>query len=343
MADSYDLIVIGAGMAGVNAADKCRAAGWRVAIVDELPLRQHGYDDEAIAEILGTVALERGHPLQRRCPYHLALHQARRRGRGGRLMPATNPPTIDALVDALAAAGGTLDDDQRRTALTTYRLLARGSPVTDATIAGATGLSEDVIEGYFAEWEGVFRNGDDDAIVGFWGLALEPLTPRYELVDHDTGEAVGYAWCAWDTLFLPTVLGRTLDVTATDGHTGEPVTLIVGADGAQHVSPRGAVVSFVAPDTPWESDVLTTFCHKVLFFTGQANADAWIAQHPDTLFSLDVDDAFDLGRRWLADRYGDSLNVRAPLSPAHQPAPAERVGDGEAAQREAESRTWPDP
>ncbi|CAN5461445.1 NAD(P)/FAD-dependent oxidoreductase [soil metagenome] len=37
MSDSYDLIVIGAGMAGVNAANKCGAAGWRVAIVDELP------------------------------------------------------------------------------------------------------------------------------------------------------------------------------------------------------------------------------------------------------------------------------------------------------------------
>lgn len=37
MADTYDLLVIGAGMAGVNAANKCGAAGWRVAIVDELP------------------------------------------------------------------------------------------------------------------------------------------------------------------------------------------------------------------------------------------------------------------------------------------------------------------
>lgn len=33
----YDLIVIGAGMAGVAAANKCSAAGWRVAIVDALP------------------------------------------------------------------------------------------------------------------------------------------------------------------------------------------------------------------------------------------------------------------------------------------------------------------
>ncbi|MGK7655085.1 dihydrolipoyl dehydrogenase family protein [Roseovarius sp. B08] len=37
MSETYDLTVIGAGMAGVAAANKCGAAGWRVAIVDALP------------------------------------------------------------------------------------------------------------------------------------------------------------------------------------------------------------------------------------------------------------------------------------------------------------------
>lgn len=37
MTDLYDLIVIGAGMAGVAAANKCASQGWKVAIVDELP------------------------------------------------------------------------------------------------------------------------------------------------------------------------------------------------------------------------------------------------------------------------------------------------------------------
>lgn len=34
---TYDLIVIGAGMAGIGAATKCASQGWRVAIVDEFP------------------------------------------------------------------------------------------------------------------------------------------------------------------------------------------------------------------------------------------------------------------------------------------------------------------
>lgn len=37
MTETLDLIVIGAGMAGVNAAKRAARAGWSVAIVDELP------------------------------------------------------------------------------------------------------------------------------------------------------------------------------------------------------------------------------------------------------------------------------------------------------------------
>lgn len=37
MAKSFDLIVIGVGMAGLNIARKCRSAGWEVAVVDSLP------------------------------------------------------------------------------------------------------------------------------------------------------------------------------------------------------------------------------------------------------------------------------------------------------------------
>ena len=37
MTDVYDLFVIGAGMAGTTAANKCAAQGWQVGIVDELP------------------------------------------------------------------------------------------------------------------------------------------------------------------------------------------------------------------------------------------------------------------------------------------------------------------
>ncbi|GAB2731347.1 FAD-dependent oxidoreductase [Nocardioides pakistanensis] len=68
MTNSYDLIVIGAGMAGVSAANKSAAAGWRVAIVDALPYggtcALRGCDPKKIlrrgAEIVDSARLMRG-------------------------------------------------------------------------------------------------------------------------------------------------------------------------------------------------------------------------------------------------------------------------------------------
>ena len=68
MTRSYDLIVIGAGMAGVAAANKCASAGWRVASVDALPYggtcALRGCDPKKIlrrgAEIIDSARLMRG-------------------------------------------------------------------------------------------------------------------------------------------------------------------------------------------------------------------------------------------------------------------------------------------
>ena len=68
MNKTYDLIVIGAGMAGVAAANKCASEGWRVAIVDELPYggtcALRGCDPKKIlrrgAEIIDNARLMRG-------------------------------------------------------------------------------------------------------------------------------------------------------------------------------------------------------------------------------------------------------------------------------------------
>ena len=68
MTQSYDLIVIGAGMAGVSAANKCASKGWKVAIVDALPYggtcALRGCDPKKIlrrgAEIIDSARLMRG-------------------------------------------------------------------------------------------------------------------------------------------------------------------------------------------------------------------------------------------------------------------------------------------
>ncbi|MFA6125348.1 MAG: NAD(P)/FAD-dependent oxidoreductase [Sphingomonas sp.] len=65
---SFDLIVLGVGMAAVSAAEKCAAAGWSVAVVDELPYggtcALRGCDPKKLlrrgAEIINDARLMRG-------------------------------------------------------------------------------------------------------------------------------------------------------------------------------------------------------------------------------------------------------------------------------------------
>lgn len=68
MARTFDLVVLGVGMAAVSAADKCAKAGWSVAVVDELPYggtcALRGCDPKKMlrrgAEIIDAARLMRG-------------------------------------------------------------------------------------------------------------------------------------------------------------------------------------------------------------------------------------------------------------------------------------------
>ncbi|WP_454887686.1 DUF3363 domain-containing protein [Sphingomonas oryzagri] len=68
MTRSFDLIVIGVGLAAVAAAEKCAAAGWSVAVVDELPYggtwALRGCDPKKLlrrgAEVINNARLMRG-------------------------------------------------------------------------------------------------------------------------------------------------------------------------------------------------------------------------------------------------------------------------------------------
>ncbi|GGO93055.1 glutathione reductase (NADPH) [Stakelama pacifica] len=68
LTQSFDLVVLGVGMAAVSAANKCAAAGWSVAVVDELPYggtcALRGCDPKKLlrrgAEIINDARLMRG-------------------------------------------------------------------------------------------------------------------------------------------------------------------------------------------------------------------------------------------------------------------------------------------
>lgn len=214
-----------------------------------------------------------------------------------------NQISIGQLTDAISAAMPTLDATDQRIAISTYNLLAGGHGVAPAAIAAAVGVPTDRVEQALNSWPGVYRD-ERGRVAGFWGLTIAPLDPEYRLqIDGKTS----FAWCALDTLFIPTLVGKTVTVEASDPVTGERVSFAVDRNGVRDLAPRGALVSMVIPDGPFGYDVIESFCHKVLFFASEESGRSWEAKHAGTTL-LSVDEAFEVGRfaseRVLPDAVG---------------------------------------
>lgn len=191
------------------------------------------------------------------------------------------------------------EDDEARAALVLYRLLAQAKPVSVASLAESSGLTACRIENFLRASPAVFRDSDG-LVTGFMGLGLRPTAYRL----HVGGNEV-YPWCAWDTLFLPELLGAVTDVTATSGIDKRPVQLRVSGGSARTVT-ENLYVSFPGNlDDTWTRNVLVNFCHHV-FFLLEDEVGRWLEMHPNTPV-LDLHEAFDLGARRNRRLFGRAL------------------------------------
>ena len=64
-----------------------------------------------------------------------------------------------------------------------------------------------------------------------------------------------FAPCAWDMLGIPAALHQDAVIHASDGHTGEPMTIVV-RDGAP--MPEPCVIHFAVPAAHWWDDIIYT-------------------------------------------------------------------------------------
>jgi alkylmercury lyase len=195
-------------------------------------------------------------------------------------------PQTDPRIKAIGELFVQLSDEEQRIAKGLYQLLATGRPVELQALSRQCGVPLTMIVDRLDAWPGVYFN-DDGAIVGFWGLTVNAVSTHKIIVDDTTV----YGWCAWDTLFIPIVLGKTCQVFTSCKQTGEPIQLEVSPTGVETVFPKTVHLSFVLPDeAAFDHDVITSFCCYVHFFRDRDTAVAW-AQTQDGDFVLDLKDA----------------------------------------------------
>ncbi len=190
-----------------------------------------------------------------------------------------------------------LGDDARRLSLAVYRELACGQPLALSRLAKRAGLDEAVVMAQLKQWPGVFYD-EEQRIVGYWGLSLSRMAHRFMVNGRDL-----YTWCAWDSLFIPQLLGHTAHVESVCPVTRQTIRLTVSPQGIERLQPATAVMSLMVPsDADVMQNIVTRFCHYVHFFASQDAGASWVTRNLGT-FLLSVAQAQALGRLKNAAQY----------------------------------------
>jgi alkylmercury lyase len=219
-------------------------------------------------------------------------------------MIANDKVNVDAVTAHIIDALPKLDLFEQRMSLELYRLLALGQPVSRAMIAERLGVTLEKINQVLNGWPAVFFDSRQQ-VVGYWGLSLPAAydSPHKMTID---GQAFS-AWCAWDTLFLPQLLGKTANIESTNPASGEPVRLTVSPERAEQVSSSDAQMSFVLPDVrSAQKDLVSAFCCFVHFFPTREVGERWVAQHDGT-FLVSIDEGMAIGQKRNRTQYRDVL------------------------------------
>jgi len=155
-------------------------------------------------------------------------------------------PDLDGYWTTLDDAAPTFGIDEQRAAVSLYRELAKGRPLTADDFARAAHLSPDRADVLLASpaIRPFLYHDEHGRIAGFGGLAVVPMHHRLLLPDREL-----WTWCAWDGLFIPQILAMDARVESRDPQSGELVQLHISGRGAlSDAFPANSVMSFLAPD-----------------------------------------------------------------------------------------------
>jgi len=199
-------------------------------------------------------------------------------------------PNLEQLLDAFPEEFITLDPQGQDVAIALYRLLAGGAPVSHRQLAQACALAETRIDELLVQWLGVHHD-EAGEVTGFLGLTVNETAHRLRVDGRDL-----YAWCAWDTLFLPGLIGRPAEVSSRCAQSGAEIRLALDPARVVSLTPDTTVLSFVTPDEQRiREDVIGSFCQSVLFLASAALGEQWLARHPGC-FLMSVAQAFELAQ-----------------------------------------------
>lgn len=185
-----------------------------------------------------------------------------------------------------------IDLDMRVTFLT-IQALAKGQPISAEQLAELWQMPREQVRTILkqgAEKGSAELDGDGNLIGAV--LTTVPTHHRIQVNGYNM-----YAWCSYDAIYVPGILGQSVEIKSTDPITGERISLSVAPEGVVELHPSGAVASVVTGEAASSAGPNSPRCSQMLFFASRESAEIWIDDHPGVAI-LTVEEVYQLARKF---------------------------------------------
>jgi alkylmercury lyase len=184
---------------------------------------------------------------------------------------------------------------QARFLIQMWRQVAKGEPVAPEQIKQIASRVKIPLDDATAFIKQASERDKDGNVVGFFGLSQKKHPHQFQVNGHTMS-----TWCAWDSLFLPVMIGQSAEVESTCPATKEKIRLTIAPEKVVQYEPTETVVSIVTPE-PTKSgpesveEVWMVFCHQVHFFSNLQSVSEWFSEKNFEGTFLSIEEGFELG------------------------------------------------
>lgn len=173
------------------------------------------------------------------------------------------------------------------------QLLSKGEPVSPNRLAESWGMPLEQVQAIFEQASALGTLQLDDA-GNMVGSAISLLPTNHKL---QVNEKTLYAWCSYDAIYAPGVIGSDVVIDSADPLTNESIRIKVSPDGVTASKPEGVVTTVVSMDADSRGGADSPRCSQMQFFASEENARRWSVDYPEVSI-MTLDQLFDLAREF---------------------------------------------
>jgi len=173
------------------------------------------------------------------------------------------------------------------------QFLSKGEPVSPESLVEAWGMPIENVHAIFEQASalGTLQLDDSGNMVGT-AISLVPSSHKFQI----DGKKL-YAWCAYDAIYAPGVIGKNAIIDSVDPISNELIRIKVSPEGVTESEPKEIFATVVGMEADARGGAESPRCNQMQFFVSEENASRWATDHSGVSI-MTVDQLFDVAREF---------------------------------------------